>query len=1783
MSWMPPARHFSLLFVLATQPLSAADPFPGTTTAPAASSPVPSSDPFGTSGGGVTGGMCFASGSGNPGAGACDNPPAALGSGQPAAAVGNPVNVMTGNKFQAETDLPALPGVLGLQLSRAYNSQSRARGVFGVGWRHAYEVSLLENSHGLQIVQSDGRRLIFARHASGGCVSARPQDGRVERTARGWRWQWTNGRVLEFETVPGDTAHGRLSTIRETRAPGQPFVSLRYGLKGELVSVRDPLGRSLGFAYGHYGERHWPEVTVTSPVGRFRYRLDGEGNLLTVQRADGVQQGYYYEAFRQGGDGHNLTGRAFWQPSRKKWQRVATWTYDTQDRAVASEHAGGAERVTLTFDSTPRTQLPGSPAQGPEFETVLTNSLGQKTRYRWQLRGQDWRLLESRGAGCASCGEVNRRYGYDRAGRVVREERLDGLGKPYHRLSRTYDHEGRLTAWAVTADGVPEEAVVLTHDDPANPGRVSTRRQPSVCAGQQAVTRFHYDGAGILLRREETGFTPDCRKMERSVMLAGGGYRLTHDRQGLLSRSELPGVRTLEVEREEATGRISRIRHLDGLDREVGVYRFRYRPTGEVGQADYASGDGQPPVVWRYHHDHQARLTGITRNGRPVAVTAYDEAGRIMARLAADAGLTRWHRDSEGLPRLWQHMDRAGYRERNYHWSADGRLSAIHDRRGLGVSLRHAPDDRSWLVTDTLGRSRKIVLAGDGRPREILRLPGRDPGLLPPDGALLERRPGENRVRQSVGSDTRQGFDDWGRLAYSETTGKGRTVYGYDDRDRLVAVSKPDGTDIRYGYDAAGRRISRVVSGVTGLPPEQRPFREETRWRYDGERLVGIDHPGQSTRFRWDENGRLIAREVRLTGLPVPYITRYDHDRQGRVMAVTLPEGTRLLSDSPDSYRIRPATALWSDELLIASRRDDRGEPYYVLGNGLRVRYRYDAAGRWNGIRVNRPEPQPGFSLFAQAFAGTGDAPVWEESWGYDLAGRVAGGQWRADGQGPVGYAALYNGNDHLLQLREAPLREALRVVDREGGEGERLYRYHYDPAGNRSLFGESLSSQAVDVYRYERERLRAVNGEVLEHDAAGQPTRYRKFALSYRNGRLESVWTGHGAGRQLLARYAYNDLGQRIRKEVYRDGSGKPLSTRQTTWYLYESGRLSHELDGRGHIRRVYLYQGRTPLATIDFGKQGIEPVDAGWRRAWVALSRAWRIAWGGAEEPVMHFVHVDHTGLPRLATDARGEAVWRFRASPFGAAGREHGRDGYTLALRFPGQYADAETGFFYNHHRYYDPATGRYLTPDPLGRAGGENLYGYANQSPLQYGDPEGLLLFAFDGTGNQDYFNTAPAVNDAFRTGPDDDQRYSNVVRFRNAYLGDPDEPVIATKQIRVVDDADPDLPAPPPKDWPFAHAYYISGAGTRDQYTGMAGAIADAGTGYSMNDRSDMMMRYLEDYLEMLATSQKQAGDAAKVVHVPIDVIGFSRGAATARMFANQAVETLKGADWLGKLAESRICVDWRFVGVWDSVPHHGFTQENDLEDLKLAIPDEFLYTAHAVAMNEHRGGFSPVSIFRNPEEATQAIREGDIRLQGKTRIERGFMGAHSDIGGGYSEGDLSDVALMWMMQEARKAGVDFDEAMIKANGWDTVSNAVVHDSVGVSPAPGVYFAPGREVKYLDGVTRVSQFEVKGMGMTWEDTLGFAKQDIKQMFGQQRSLHADFFADRSCTSSGGVFNDMDFVRCSPLDDFFSKKTAGLLGDGNVDEDNKVVMYSVKQADLFAYSGWLQTNYHLNVGM
>ncbi|MEO6147065.1 MAG: DUF6531 domain-containing protein, partial [Sulfuriferula sp.] len=154
---------------------------------------------------------------------------------------GNPINVTNGNKYQQEIDLPALPGVLGLEIIRHYNSAyagaNAPNGIMGRGWKLSYETDLYAIGTSVQIVQADGTRLIFSRSPGNPaiCASTDPSQGRIlirpTRHGDEYTWVWINGRRLSFDSS------GKLVQIL---APTGEFVSLQRDPQGLLVKVTDP-------------------------------------------------------------------------------------------------------------------------------------------------------------------------------------------------------------------------------------------------------------------------------------------------------------------------------------------------------------------------------------------------------------------------------------------------------------------------------------------------------------------------------------------------------------------------------------------------------------------------------------------------------------------------------------------------------------------------------------------------------------------------------------------------------------------------------------------------------------------------------------------------------------------------------------------------------------------------------------------------------------------------------------------------------------------------------------------------------------------------------------------------------------------------------------------------------------------------------------------------------------------------------------------------------------------------------------------------------------------------------------------------------------------------------------------------------------------------------------------------------------------------------------------------------------------------------------------------------
>ena len=110
-----------------------------------------------------------------------------------------------------------------------------------------------------------------------------------------------------------------------------------------------------------------------------------------------------------------------------------------------------------------------------------------------------------------------------------------------------------------------------------------------------------------------------------------------------------------------------------------------------------------------------------------------------------------------------------------------------------------------------------------------------------------------------------------------------------------------------------------------------------------------------------------------------------------------------------------------------------------------------------------------------------------------------------------------------------------------------------------------------------------------------------------------------------------------------------------------------------------------------------------------------------------------VDHLGTPMRAWDNTASFVWA--ADTNGMRQRRSHKTLQGAAEHQPIARGCPQRGHRKdNWHRYYDPNTGRYLTPDPMGVESDPTLYSYAAGNPLRFIDPQGLVTIVLVARSN-----------------------------------------------------------------------------------------------------------------------------------------------------------------------------------------------------------------------------------------------------------------------------------------------------------------------------------------------------------------------------------------------------------------------------------------------------------------
>ncbi|WP_407695882.1 RHS repeat-associated core domain-containing protein [Shewanella sedimentimangrovi] len=306
---------------------------------------------------------------------------------------------------------------------------------------------------------------------------------------------------------------------------------------------------------------------------------------------------------------------------------------------------------------------------------------------------------------------------------------------------------------------------------------------------------------------------------------------------------------------------------------------------------------------------------------------------------------------------------------------------------------------------------------------------------------------------------------------------------------------------------------------------------------------------------------------------------------------------------------------------------------------------------------------------------GTDGVPLLSLEYEYSDAAKIS--QKQLDG----GITTYQYDDIYRLQLAETTspdgsVRTETFVLDANGNRvgSHSLSHWEYNDAGQLTVRGKNADQTS---YQYD------ANGNLI---LKSQGNSFLRFTYDPLN-RLIRV---DNEKDELVAAYEYDPFDRRISKST-------PAGQR---YFLYADEGLIAEYDGAGQEQLRIGYRPGSEWGT----------------------SPAFLYAAHAAGDKKYAYYHNDQLGTPIKLTDASGHVVWDTKFDAFGNAILANSNE-VVNPLRFPGQYFDAETGLHYNWRRYYDPTSGRYITPDPIDLAGGPNLYTYVDGDPINRIDPNG----------------------------------------------------------------------------------------------------------------------------------------------------------------------------------------------------------------------------------------------------------------------------------------------------------------------------------------------------------------------------------------------------------------------------------------------------------------------------
>jgi len=536
--------------------------------------------------------------------------------------------------------------------------------------------------------------------------------------------------------------------------------------------------------------------------------------------------------------------------------------------------------------------------------------------------------------------------------------------------------------------------------------------------------------------------------------------------------------------------------------------------------------------------------------------------------------------------------------------------------------------------------------------------------------------------RETVTTDARGGlttytYDAQGNQLTLTDPVANKTTFSYDTLNRLTQQTDPLGHSATFAYNAGD-----LLTSTTDRNGKVRNLSYDALNRKTGETWVVSGSTVNTQTFTYD------AADNQLTAQDANGAYTMAYDTLNRMTSEQEPFG-QVLTFSYDAATNRTqvndsqsgvTTSVYDALGRLTSRKFSNGttnlriDPGWTNRDQLASLKRYTDLGGSSLVGMSSYTYDAAERLTALTHTYASGSVLASYAYGYDQASRLT-----SETVNGTQTTYAYDNTDQLTTVNG-------------------VTTYSYDLNGNRTMTGYStgtgneLKNDGTFTYTYDSE------GNLTQKSKG---TNLETWYYGYDNlNRLTSVRkTSDGTTNQVTATYTYDVYGDRIEQDEWvKPGSGNGVTT--VTRFAYDGSNVWADLDGSNHLsmRRLYLDGVDQPFARVDSsGNVGWYVPDH--------LGSVRDIANGAGT-----------SDLDRIVYDAYGNVTSE-------SAPSSGDRYGFDAGER------DSNTGLDHFGRRYYNPATGRWQSQDPIGfDAADANLYRYVGNNPLIRLDPNGTDFIA-----------------------------------------------------------------------------------------------------------------------------------------------------------------------------------------------------------------------------------------------------------------------------------------------------------------------------------------------------------------------------------------------------------------------------------------------------------------------